>query len=168
MLLQPGLHTDEYNIAAVSNELCDRKKRERNFVVHNLPESESEEQDVIAVKELLEEIARKDIKQELQVDTFTNQARVYRLGKKLPSKTRTVKIHLRSSNVCEYVLNNSRRLSDSEKFNKVVLQKDMTVLEREHLKRLLLEKKRRNELASTMDEEPIWIVRNGVLCRKVH
>ncbi len=158
--------TDDYNTAAVSNELCERKKREMNLVIHNLPETASEEHDIATVKDLLEEISKNDLKQELQIDPFTNQPRIYRLGRKSASKMRTIKVHLKSSNVREYILDNCRRLADSVKFKAVVLQKDMTVLEREHLKRLLFEKKRRNDLAKTVHEEPNWIIRSGVLCRK--
>ncbi len=55
---------DECHVAAITNELCERKKREKSFVIHNLPET-SEEQDVKSALAIMEEIIQKDVEPEL-------------------------------------------------------------------------------------------------------
>ena len=42
----------------------------------------------------------------------------------------------------------------------------MTVLERKCLKELVMEKKKRNDAARAMDQDPDWTIRNGILLRK--
>ncbi len=154
---------DELQVAAISNELCERKKREKSFVIHNLPES-NEEQDIQNVCEILQEILQKDVEPELDCNVL-NKPRIYRIGRKMNNKVRTLKIHVQSTKMCEQILVNSRCLSGS-KYNSVVVQKDLTLLERQQLKQLVREKRRRNDLAKSQGEEPDWKIRDGVLCRK--
>ncbi len=77
-----------------------------------------------------------------------------------------MKIHMQSAELCRQILSNSRRLSNSTKYKMVVVQNDLTLLERRHLKQLVLEKRRRNDMAKLQDEEPNWTIRDGILCRR--
>ncbi len=96
---------DECHVAAITNELYERKKREKSFVIHNLPES-NEEQDIQSVCEILQEIVQKDVEPDLDRNV-SNKPRIYRIGRKMNSKTRTLKIHLQSTRLCEQILLNS-------------------------------------------------------------
>ena len=73
---------------------------------------------------------------------------------------------LTSSETCVFTLENARKLSRSVKYKSVVLQKDLTPLERLNLKKLVREKRLRNLNATNMGEEADWIIRGGILCRK--
>ncbi len=137
----------------------------KSFVIHNLPET-SEEQDVKSALEIMEEIIQKDVEHDLDRDMVTNKPKIYRIGRKTNSKVRTMKIHMQSEELCRQILSNSRRLSNSTKYKMVVVQNDLTLLERRHLKQLVLEKRRRNDMAKSQDEEPNWTIRDGVLFRR--
>ncbi len=108
----------------------------------------------------------KDTLPTLECSIYTNKPRIYRLGRKVIGKTRTVKVHVKSNEVRESILSDARRLSSSEKYNMDVIQRDMTRLEQNHLKRLVNEKKRRNIQAQAIGEEPNWTICDGVLCRR--
>ena len=157
---------NEYNIAAVSNELNEKKKREKSFVIHNLPERTNEGEDTTAVKDIIEEIMETKVNNLLDYDDLTNKPRVYRMGRKMTGKTRTIKIHVRSAKVCESILSSAKKLSSSDKYSTVVVQRDLTFLEQKQLKRLVIEKRRRNSHAILIGEEPNWSIRDGVLYRR--
>ena len=80
--------------------------------------------------------------------------------------TRSIKCHLKSEDLCEQLLMQSRKLTHSHEFCQVVLQPDMSFLQRTHLKQLVIEKKLRNSLARDNNEEADWIIRDSKLYRK--
>ncbi len=141
----------EYNIAAVSNEIHEGKKKEKSFVIHNLPETTNVDEDKGLVKDIIEEIRGTEASNTLDYNIFTSKPRVLSLGRKVVGKTRSIKIHVKSAEVCEGILSSARKLSSSEKFSTVVLQRDLTFLQQKQLKRLLMEKKRRNSHAQAWD-----------------
>ncbi len=155
----------EYHIASVSNELSERRKREKSFVIHNLPEATNDDEDMEQVKEVIEEITQLEVKHTLHYNE-THKPRVYRLGRKKTGRTRTIMVHVKSAEVCEDILSKARRLSTSERYSSVVIQKNLTKLEQKQLKRLVLEKKRRNSQAQAFGEEPNWTICEGLLYRK--
>ena len=77
-----------------------------------------------------------------------------------------MKCHLKSKEVCDQVLLHSRKLTKSGSFNQVVLQKDLTFMQRTQIKHLVQEKKRRNLLALQNNHDADWIIRDGKLYRK--
>ncbi len=155
------------SLTTVTNELCDRKNRETNFVIHNLPETTSEDRDAESVNEIMEEIMQRNCTQGLEKDVLTNRPRIYRMGtRQVEGRSRTIKVHLTSATLREGIISNSRRLSSSEKYNTIVVQRDMTALERKCMKELVIEKKKRNDVARAMKQEPDWTIRNGILLRK--
>ncbi len=167
-----GLHSsmkstfDSHLISSITNELSERKTREANFVIHNLPETPIENDDIERVKEIIEEIMQVDCTEELQRDIYTSKPNIYRMGGRADGKKRTVKVHLTSAKLRENIISNSRRLADSVKYKTVVVQRDLSILERQHLRQLVAEKKRRNNIAITANQEPDWKIYNGTLVRK--
>ncbi len=154
-------------IAAVANELEERNKRERSIVLHNVPESQDSIGDVEAVKQILQEVTSKEIEFEL----MNNKPRIYRLGRHLAlskNKPRSIKVHLKSADDCDEILRNLRKLSQSAQHPCVVIQRDMTPMQRNHIKLLVMEKKRRNNQAIMNNEEPNWTVSSGFLHRRGH
>ncbi len=148
----------------VSNELSDRERRNKNIVLHNVPENDDPDKDVDTVENILGEILYET--PDIQRDLRTKKARVYRLGAREAGKARTIKCHLNSKKDREQILVHSRILLGSENFRNVIVQADLTPMQRRHIKELVMEKKRRNCCAKENNEEPDWIVRNGKLCRK--
>ena len=94
------------------------------------------------------------------------QLGIYRLGKRLPDRNRTVKVHVNSEDFCRKVLQHTRKLGESINFKHVVIQQDLTPIQRHHLKMLVKEKKQRNYQAEQCKEDPDWIIRSGKLCRR--
>ncbi len=73
---------------------------------------------------------------------------------------------MKSDDLCEQILGQSRKLTQLHEFCQVVLQPDMTFRQRTHKKQLVKEKKRRNSLARDNNDEADWIIRDSKLYRK--
>ncbi len=160
-------YPDPMTIAEMANEIEERTKRNKNLVIHNLPEGnylEDEEE----VSKLLCEVLDCKTKVEVETDEYTSKPKIYRLGRKESNKVRSLKIHLKTASTRDQILENTRRLSSSNNFSNTVIQKDMTPLERVHLRRLVYEKNRRNHIARMNQQEPIWTIRGGIICQKTY
>ncbi len=157
---------DVTSIAEITNEMEERNKRKTSLVVHNLREASSTDEEIATVTNLISEILPDQQEFGFEADPYSKKPRMYRLGMKTPHRQRSLKIHFKSEEYKDQVLANARRLAKSETHQSVVIQKDMTPLQRIHLKRLLHEKKRRNYEARSKQEEPNWTIRGGILCRK--
>ncbi len=161
---QHSFNLNDISTAEVANELDDRQRRKGNLVLHNIPEKNSQECDENSVESILTHILRKEV--DIQRDSITGKPKIYRLGRKIPGKNRSIKCHLKSKEMCEEVLSQSRRLSESSSFSQVVLQRDLTPMQRTHIRQLVNEKKKRNCLALRNNQDPDWIIRGEKLCRK--
>ena len=137
---------------------------ECNLVLHNVPENSSHDCDENSVNSILMHVIGKEV--DIKQDSTTGKAKIYRLGKKIPGKNRSIKCHLNSKELCEQILSKSRKLTESSSFNQVVLQEDLTPMQRLHLRQLVNEKKKRNCIARKNNQDPDWIIRSGKLCRK--
>ena len=145
----------------VTNEVDQRRKRRRNLVIHNIEESEDATQVFEKVRVILQEVMHDKALVDQQL------TKVYRLGKPAsPGRNRSVKMHLKCEDFCHSILQNSRNLSTSKSYSNIVIQSDLTPLQRHHIKSLVQEKKERNHLAILCNEEPYWVIRNGRLIRK--
>ncbi len=155
-----SLYSQHELMLEVTNEIDQRQKRRRNLVIHNVDESEDATQDYEKVRDILQEVT----KDKSLVDQHLTK--VYRLGKQSPGRNRTMKIHFKYEDFCHSILQNSRNLSTSKSYSNIVIQSDLTPLQRHHLKSLVHEKKERNHQAILCNEEPNWVIRNGRLSRK--
>ncbi len=154
-------------IAAVTNELEERNKRKRSIVLHNVPESHDPSDDFKTVKQILQEVIGKEV----EFEEMNNKPRIYRLGRRDAQsevKTRSIKVHLKSADDCVEILRNLRKLSQSVQHTCVVIQHDMTPMQRNHIKMLVTEKRRRNNQAIVNNEEPDWTISSGCLHRRRH
>ncbi len=154
----------EISTAEVSNELSDRQRRCKNVVLHNVPDSNNPAADTEVVAAIFEDLLGEVPK--FQHDLKTKRARIHRLGRYTAGRNRTIKCYLNSQEDCEQLLMQSRFLSDSTKYSNVIVQADLTPMQRAHIKQLVLEKRRRNNCAQENNEEPDWVIRNWRLCRK--
>ena len=118
------------------------------------------------VKAILKLVLGKEVHSPNLDDHDSEGVRIYRLGRRVPGRTRSIKCHLKSEDLCEQILMQSRKLTKFHEFCQVVLQPDLTFHQRIHIKQLVSEKKRRNNLALEKNEEADWIIRDGKLYRK--
>ena len=91
---------------------------------------------------------------------------MYRLGRFLPGNNRSIKCYLNSQEDCEQLLMHSRLLMHSENYRNVIVQADLTLMQRSQIKQLVLEKRKRNACAQENNDEPDWVIRNGKLHRR--
>ncbi len=152
-------------VAEISNEIEERRKRQKSVVIHNVPETDNQIDDVNVVTDIIQHV--KEVRRD-EVEAIIVQ--VYLMGQRhrYPNKGRSIKVHLISPETRSYLIEKSRslRLSSSTKHKSVALQKDLTPLERLQLRKLVREKRLHNTQARGNGEEPEWIIRNGTLCRK--
>ncbi len=158
--INPMSYTDSVTVAEITNELEERNKRRSSLVIHNLPEPTNENDDEVHVSKLLREVL------DNPNEAVFPGTKLFRFGQRMPHRVRSLKVHLESTELRDKVLLNSRRLIKSENYSNIVLQKDMTPMERLHLKKLVYEKKRRNFEARQNNEEPNWTIQGGILCRR--
>ncbi len=150
----------------VANELDDRQRRKGNLILHNVPECDNQGADEESVKSILKVVLGQEVYPPNVDGNDSEKARIYRLGRRVPGMTRSIKCHLKSEDLCEQILMQSRKLTKSHEFCQVVLQPDMTFIQRMHIKQLVKEKKRRNNIALENNEDADWIIRDGKLYRK--
>ncbi len=156
-------------LAEITCEIEERHKRNRILVIHNLPECSKKDDEVANVSKLIEEILQDEHTCEYEVDEISKQPKMYRLGNKSAHKVRSLKVHLKSSEMRDTILDNARKLATSSSYQQVVIQKDMTPLEREHIKRLVYEKKRRNLEAKSKEGQEerrrrrTWTIPGGIM-----
>ncbi len=156
-----NIESHENFMVEVANEVHERQKRRRALVIHNIEENDDDDaEDNRQVKKILNEIT--DDANLVQ----QQQLKIYRLGRRSPTKNRTIKVHLKSEDFCTDVLNHTKKLRESQRYNHIVVQPDLTPTQRRHLKMLVNEKKQRNCYALQCQEEPDWIIRSGKLCRR--
>ena len=109
-------------------EMEERKRREMNIVVFNLPEhnfimgltnKSADENDVKEISRLLGQ-------ESLNIMT------IFRLGKKVQGKTRPLKISLDSKTERRFLLENAKHIEAKvpEKFKRVTISRDMTITQR--------------------------------------
>ncbi len=155
-----NIESHEDFMVEVANEVHDRQKRRKALVIHNVEENDDDAEDNRQVTNILNEIID-DVNLVQQ-----QQLNIYRLGRRSPTKKRTIKVHFKSEDFCTEILNHTKKLRESKLYNHIVFQPDLTPIQRHHLKMLVNEKKRRNCYALQCQEEPDWLIRRGKLCRR--
>ncbi len=146
---------------AVTNEVDQRQRRRRSLVVHNLVETGDPETDCMQIKEILHKVTEEE-------STILNKELIssYRLGKLATGRNRTIKVHLKSEEFCSRVIQSTQKIRNSPEYSNIVIQPDLTPLQRRRLKSLVQEKKLRNSYAIQCGEQADWVIREGGLCRK--
>ncbi len=157
----PSLSCSNNLIAELASELEERQKRTKSLVIHNVPENRTEEEDFDTVAEIVNTVTGNELD-----STKASITKIYRMGRKSLSKGRSIKVHFTTAEMSVYTLENARKLSRADKYKTVVVQKDLTPLERLNLKKLLTEKRIRNLNATRVGEKADWIILAGILCRK--
>ncbi|CAH0553575.1 unnamed protein product [Brassicogethes aeneus] len=111
------------NFEDIITEIAERKKRENNLIIFNLPESETT--DECKIKEILSNITNEDIMIKI----------TRRLGKENSNSVRPLKIELIKKEDVYTVLKNKHKLKTQEL--KIQITTDKTPLQRQHFKSLL-------------------------------
>ena len=155
-----SIESHEEFLSEVANEVDERQKRKKSLVIHNIEETDNAAYDKLQVTNVLKEIIDDENLMKQQ------QSNIYRLGKRSPVRNRTIKVHFKSEEVCSNILQNTRKLRETNQYKHIVIQPDLTPVQRQRLKLLVEEKKQRNWSAAQCKEEPDRIIRRGKLCRR--
>ena len=121
--------------------VLEKETRQRSIVVFGLPELEDNMPASIRQEDTEDKV--KNILDTLDIEC--RPVKVYRMGKKVPGKSRLVKIELPTRAHWATVLARSRQLRNKSEFSKVFIRRSMTVEEREKEKEL-------RERARTMNQ----------------
>ena len=145
----------ETKVSQYMEEKDEKDKRECNIILHNIPESVSDE---IDERKRYDASSAEDVLDYLNILTPQDELKPVRLGKKLDAdKPRLLKVTLDSSETKRQVLTKAKTLRNSNRsdLQKVYVSPDLTPKEREANKKL------RAELKSRRDEGEEVIIRNG-------
>ena len=168
---QPGINDkpiekDTSNIIRNSaKEISDRDRKRNNVIWFGIPEKDSSdvkvriEHDKQYVENVMDSVFKLDQKDSI--------VKVLRLGK-FDSKAENPRPVLAVYNSCETakeILSNGRLLGDDSNtdYKNVAVKKDMTPLEREEHKRLLMIRKQKIEETKKNGTSEIWAIRNGTV-----
>lgn len=140
------------NTAQISiAEIQEREKRKQNLVLFNIPESnKSESEDIL--KDAHEEVDKIMVK----IGTPSEIISLTRLGKK-GSTPRPVKIKLKLESDKTRILKSAKKLKGTNTF----INRDVTPSERPEFRKLVMERKRRQEESASKGQEAHWIIRRG-------
>lgn len=124
-----------------TRELEDRKRRENNITLFNLPEHNFE--NVVESKKA-DEDAIKEISSCLGLENL-NISAFFRLGAKAEGKTRPVKVILDSKAHRRYLLENAKNIPDRvrDRFTRVIIAKDLTPEQRKDRREKVVAKKKK-------------------------
>ena len=117
-------------------ELEDKEKRKENLVLYNVKESENDDVITRIEKEGKKVIA---ICTYLDINPDCVAKKMYRLGKRVPGKTRPLKIHIKDDSARNKILSNAKTLKDcpDEKLKIIYILKDLTFKERDQNRQLV-------------------------------
>lgn len=133
-----------------------REVKKLNIVFFNIEESTSATKEDAAREDSLK---LQDLQQELE--TSASFKDIVRLGARNPDKPRPVKVTV--SNLTEHrsILKAAKSLRKSENNSHVYISRDLTPLERESWKKLVMERKERQEESRRKNEKVKWVIYRG-------
>ncbi len=153
------------------DEVKEQERRKSNVVLFNVPESSSADLDARRKYdvEVVEELMKEGILKTAEIKSDGRGIKmVTRLGKREENKVRPLKVTFTSPEGQRLILGNARNLMNAknEMYRKVVVKPDLTQMQREMEKKLVTEKKRRNQEAAQNQETADWVIYRGRLTRR--
>jgi hypothetical protein len=137
-------------------EVQDRQERKLNVIFFNVDESEAEDtnqakqDDLAALRGILDSIEAK-----------VPLANPIRLGKKEDSTTaRPLRVRAVNEQDVTKIMKAAKKLKDHDSLSSVYINRDKTPLERLEWKKLVEERKEKNEEAKSAGREENWVIRN--------
>ncbi len=137
-------------------EIQEREARAKNIVFFNVPESKNDknqdEEDVEFVDNLCKDVLKNDFP----------YSKIVRLGKKKENHTRPVRITLESRDQHEALLKSAKNLRNfrESQYKEISIRPDLTPLERQDMRVLVQEKKKKQAESDLNKDGLIWIIRN--------
>ena len=134
----------------VVTEISERENRANNIIMHGIDKSNEEDgadrtrEDWETIKQVLTEIGIEE--------QPGDQTTMKRLGERTEDKKRPILISLKDKRMKQEIITKARKLKDSEKFKQVGISHDLTKIQREELKNL------REEARKKSTEETTYIV----------
>ncbi len=154
------LQEGNINIEDIVNEIKERKERENNVIMFNVPESVNME----PADRKIDDVAKAlKICEMLEVDAEFTQA--IRLGKKKPlGEHRPLRLTTVSAEMANNLTFAARKFADldeEDEMRKIAIRRDMTPLEREEMRKLLQMREKRKRESTLKGENSNWIIRRG-------
>ena len=140
-------------------EMADREERKLSLMIFKVPESRSEDteerkkHDVVEFNKIQETIGTKAV--------VKNISRVGIRG----AQDRPLKVKVSTESEHKDILRSAKKLQGSDRFRNIYINRDMTPLERQQLKTLLAERKRKQEQSEEEGSSARWIIRKGRVVR---
>ena len=125
----------------IVQELEDKKRRRNNVIFYNIPEPDTPNQQIDSNYVLT--LCKETYKLDVQI------LKAFRLGKKLPNKSRPLLIQLENDNIKAKILAKSYLLKSVELYRNIYVSNDMTKTERAKHKQLVEELKSRRAKGET-------------------
>lgn len=154
--MEQKLHSTD-SAEDVIKEVQERQDRRLNIVVFNVQESEAEDAEQRKKADLDNIRAIFDT-----VGVSVPLAKLTRLGNPAgnPAGKRPIRFKASSEQDVKTILSAAPKLQNGT-YRSVFINRDMTPLERAEWKKLVIEKKKRNEMATAAMENTKWIIRNN-------
>jgi hypothetical protein len=90
--------------------------------------------------------------------TFSN---ITRLGARISGKVRPIKVTLNNTSEHQEILKAAKKLNTDTVFNQVYISRDMTPLERDSSRKLVKERKEKQEESNNKKENVRWVIYKG-------
>lgn len=159
----PGSSAEQLNEAAAANmkEISERDSRKNNIIIFNLKESEKDDpknridEDLEQARALLHAI---QVKVPIQNPV--------RLGKKPGDKPRPLRLSTSSPENVKEILKGAAKLQEVDQYKGIFINKDLTPLEREAIKKLVVKKRALNDKAKEEKSGETWVIRGDQVVKK--
>ena len=109
-------------VRAVNEE----EERSRNLIIYGVKEGEEGGWDEVYSSEIEQEMVKSVYEATVTDVSFPDTVNVYRLGKKVPEKTRPIKVEFKSSSDVDIILKNAHKLRKNDDLKSVYLSPDRT------------------------------------------
>ena len=154
---EPATATTENNLRATVSELLHEQKeleeKKDNIILFNIPESESDDQELSNIKEVLNHVCP-----ESDFTTITN-SEVKRLGQKKDgpdARSRPIKVKIAQAEERSKLLKGARSLKNFQRFQKVGLSRDKTYREILHDREVRDEMTRWRNSGDPAKKDPVY------------
>lgn len=143
-------------------EMEDRELRKNNVIFFGIQECPDIDPEVRKLED------KKRVNNTISggLDCIAEVTQTYRLGAKTSSDSKELKprpllVKLQNSQQAQNIIKSARKLKEhkDEKFQNITVKKDMTFLEREEMRKLVLLRNQKREETETQRGKEIWVIR---------
>lgn len=135
-------------------ELRDLKKL--NIIFFNVEESKAVTKEDVKKEDMTNLTKIQDV-----LNTSATFSNITRLGARISGKVRPIKVTLNNTSEHQEILKAAKKLNTDTVFNQVYISRDMTPLERDSSRKLVKERKEKQEESNNKKENVRWVIYKG-------